>query len=134
MSKPPIHRRRRNSPTKPRRITVRICWFILQVRDWTDVRDVVRLFAKIDAHPQHETFEVLNGGSGRGTTVAEIAGMLVENWGDEIFVRYSGSVRAGDPFSLLADDARLRGLPFDWQIPIGQGLADYVRWFKGQVR
>jgi UDP-glucose 4-epimerase len=103
-------------------------------RDWTDVRDVVRLFVKINAHPRRAAFEIINGGSGRGTTVAEIAGMLVENWGDEIFVRYSGSVRAGDPFSLLADDARLRGLPFDWQIPIGQGLADYVRWFKGQVR
>jgi hypothetical protein len=25
-------------------------------------------------------------------------------------------------------------LPFDWQIPIDRGIADYVRWFKGQVR
>ena len=105
-----------------------------ELRDWTDVRDVVRLFARINAHPQRETFEIINGGSGRGTTVAEIAGMLVENWGGEISVRYSGSVRAGDPFSLLADDARLRGLPFDWQIPVGLGLGDYVRWFKDQVR
>jgi UDP-glucose 4-epimerase len=95
---------------------------------------VVRLFARINAHPQRETFEIINGGSGRGTTVAEIAGMLVENWGGEISVRYSGSVRAGDPFSLLADDARLRGLPFDWQIPVGRGIGDYVRWFKDQVR
>jgi UDP-glucose 4-epimerase len=105
-----------------------------ELRDWTDVRDVVRLFVKINARPRRAAFEIINGGSGRGTTVAEIAGMLVENWGDEIFVRYSGNVRAGDPFSLLADDARLRGLPFDWQIPIDQGLADYVRWFKDQVR
>ena len=105
-----------------------------ELRDWTDVRDVVRLFAKINAHPQPETFEIINGGSGRGTTVAEIAGMLVENWGGGISVRYSGSVRAGDPFSLLADDTRLRGLPFDWQIPVGRGIGDYVRWFKDQVR
>jgi UDP-glucose 4-epimerase len=105
-----------------------------ELRDWTDVRDVVRLFVKINARPRRAAFEIINGGSGRGTTVAEIAGMLVENWGGEISVRYSGNVRAGDPFSLLADDARLRGLPFDWQIPIDQGLADYVRWFKDQVR
>jgi UDP-glucose 4-epimerase len=105
-----------------------------ELRDWTDVRDVVRLFARINAHPQRETFEIINGGSGRGTTVAEIAGMLVENWGGGICVRYSGSVRAGDPFSLLADDARLRGLPFDWQIPVGRGIGDYVKWFKDQVR
>ena len=47
---------------------------------------------------------------------------------------YSGVVRAGDPFSLLADDAGLRYLPFDWRIPIDRGLVDYVSWFKGQVR
>jgi UDP-glucose 4-epimerase len=105
-----------------------------ELRDWTDVRDVVRLFAKINAHPQRETFEIINGGSGRGTTVAEIAGLLVENWGGGISVRYSGSVRAGDPFSLLADDTRLRGLPFDWQIPVVRGIGDYVRWFRDQVR
>ena len=105
-----------------------------ELRDWTDVRDVVRLFATINAHPQRETFEIINGGSGRGTTVAGIAGLLVENWGGGISVRYSGSVRAGDPFSLLADDARLRGLPFDWRILIDRGLVDYVKWFKGQVR
>jgi UDP-glucose 4-epimerase len=105
-----------------------------ELRDWTDVRDVVRLFVKINAHPRRATFEAINGGSGRGTTVAEIAGMLVESWGGGISVRYSGSVRAGDPFSLLADDARLRGLPFDWQIPVTRGLGDYVSWFKGQIR
>jgi UDP-glucose 4-epimerase len=105
-----------------------------ELRDWTDVRDVVRLFVKINAHPRRETFEIINGGSGRGTTVAEIAGMLVENWGGGISVNYSGSVRAGDPFSLLADDARLRGFPFDWQIPVARGIDDYVRWFKEQIR
>jgi UDP-glucose 4-epimerase len=105
-----------------------------ELRDWTDIRDVVRLFAKVDEHPQHETFSVLNGGSGHGTSVAEIAGMLVDNWGGSIAVRYSGEVRAGDPFSLLADASCLRGLPFDWQIPVARGIGDYVKWFKDQIR
>jgi UDP-glucose 4-epimerase len=105
-----------------------------EIRDWTDVRDVVRLLTKIGESPQQETFRVINGGSGRGTRVADIASMLVKNWGSQIAVRYSGVVRAGDPFSLLADDAGLRDLPFDWRIPIDRGLADYVSWFKDQVR
>jgi UDP-glucose 4-epimerase len=105
-----------------------------ELRDWTDIRDVVRLLAEIDLHPQHEAFELINGGSGRGTSVADIAGMLVQNWGGEISVRYSGSVRVGDPFSLVADDSRLRRLPFDWQVPVARGLGDYVKWFKDQVR
>jgi UDP-glucose 4-epimerase len=105
-----------------------------EIRDWTDVRDVTRLLLKIDELPQLEAFRILNGGSGRGTSVAEIANMLIENWGSNVAVRYSGVVRAGDPISLLADEANLRRLPFDWRIPIDRGLVDYVKWFKGQVR
>jgi UDP-glucose 4-epimerase len=105
-----------------------------EIRDWTDVRDVVRLLVKIGEIPQPETFRIINGGSGRGTSVAEITNMLVSNWGGEIAVRYSGVVRAGDPVSLLADDAALRRLPFDWRIPIDRGLVDYAKWFKAQVR
>jgi UDP-glucose 4-epimerase len=105
-----------------------------ETRDWTDVRDVVRLLALIGKLPQHQTCRVINGGSGRTTSVAEIATMLVKNWKRDVAVRYSGAVRAGDPFSLLADDVVLRQLPFDWRISIEQGIADYVNWFKEQAR
>ncbi|SIO38531.1 UDP-glucose 4-epimerase [Bradyrhizobium erythrophlei] len=105
-----------------------------EVRDWIDVRDVALLFAKIAEVPQRESYQVVNGGSGLGTTVADIAGMLVKNWGGDIAVRYSGSIRPGDPFSLLADDTKLRRLPFDRQIPLERGLAEYVLWFKEQAR
>jgi UDP-glucose 4-epimerase len=105
-----------------------------EIRDWTDVRDVARLLAKIGELPQEGAFQAINGGSGWGTRVADIADMVVKNWGGEISVRYSGAVRAGDPFSLLANDTSLRGLPFNWRIPIDRGLADYVKWFKDHVR
>jgi len=105
-----------------------------EIRDWTDVRDVARLLMAFSELPQLEPFRIINGGSGRGTSVAQIASALVKHWGSDIAVRFSGAARAGDPFSMLADDARLRQMPFDWQIPIEQGLADYVRWFKDQVR
>jgi UDP-glucose 4-epimerase len=101
-----------------------------EIRDWTDVRDVVRLLANIGQLPKTETFRVINGGSGRGTSVAKIANLLVSHWGRDITVRFSGALRAGDPFSLLAEDERLREMRFDWRIAIDQGLADYVKWFK----
>jgi UDP-glucose 4-epimerase len=104
-----------------------------EIRDWTDVRDVGRLLTTIGTLPPGETFRVVNGGSGRGSSVADIAAMLVRNWGHGTAVRYSGVVRAGDPFSLLADDTTLRQLPFEWRIPIEQGVADYVSWFKDQI-
>ena len=105
-----------------------------EVRDWIDVRDAVRLFATIAEAPQREIFQVVNGGSGYGTTVADTAGMLVKNWGGNIAMRFSGLVRPGDPFSLLADDTKLSELPFGCQIPFDRGLTEYVRWFKEQAR
>jgi UDP-glucose 4-epimerase len=105
-----------------------------EIRDWTDVRDVARLLTTLAELPQPENFCIINGGSGRGTSVAEIAGMLVSDWGTDVAVRYSGEVRLGDPPSLLADDAALRRLSFKWQISLEQGIADYVKWFKGCVR
>src|SRR6267154_4055143 len=59
-----------------------------EIRDWTDVRDVARLLTRIGELPQQETFRIINGGSGGGTSVADIANMLVENWGSDISVRY----------------------------------------------
>lgn len=104
-----------------------------EIRDWTDVRDVARLLASIAELRQQETFRIINGGSGCGSSVAEIAGLLLKNWGGDTELRYSGAVRRGDPFSLLADDAALRRLPFTWRISIDQGIADYVNWFKDRA-
>jgi UDP-glucose 4-epimerase len=105
-----------------------------EMRDWTDIRDVVRLFARIGEVPQRDSHQIINGGSGLGTSVADVAGMLVKRWGGDIAVRFSGVVRAGDPFSLIADDAQLRGISFGWKIPADQGVAEYVPWFKEYVR
>ena len=105
-----------------------------EMRDWTDVRDVARLLKKLAEQPQLETFRIINGGSGRGTSVVDIADMLVANWGGKVEVQYSGMTRAGDPFSLMADDAGLRQLSFDWRVSIDQGIADYVNWFKDGCR
>jgi UDP-glucose 4-epimerase len=105
-----------------------------EMRDWTDVRDVARLLVKIGELPEPETFSIINGGSGRGTSVVDIADGLVKSWARDVAVRFSGVVRAGDPVSLVADDAGLRRLSFDWRIPIERGLTDYVKWFKGRLR
>jgi UDP-glucose 4-epimerase len=105
-----------------------------EVRDWTEVRDVVRLLAALGELPQHGRYRIVNGGSGRGTAVAEIANMLVKQFGCGAAVSFSGVARPGDPNSLLADDSALRQMGFEWRIPVDRGIADYVTWFKGQAR
>jgi UDP-glucose 4-epimerase len=104
-----------------------------EMRDWTDVRDVARFLVKVNDGPQSKPFEVINGGSGIGTSVAEIAGALTRNWSRDIAVKFSGVVREGDPFSLVADSAFARAVRFNWQIPVAQGITDYVSWFKASV-
>ncbi|MGN8549099.1 NAD-dependent epimerase/dehydratase family protein [Bradyrhizobium sp. 13971] len=104
-----------------------------EIRDWTDVRDVARLLASVAAPSSPAAFRVINGGSSRGTSVADIAAGLIRQWGGNTVVRHSGVSRPGDPLSLLADDAVLRQIGFDWRIPLDRGLADYVAWFKGQA-
>src|SRR5262249_34129633 len=104
-----------------------------EIRDWCDVRDVVRLLAMFAQSSQAEPFRVINGGSGQATRVSEVASLLAGHWG-RVSARFSGNVRAGDPFSLLADNAALRAMGFTWQIPPAQGIADYVRWFRDRTR
>ncbi|NOJ50690.1 NAD-dependent epimerase/dehydratase family protein [Bradyrhizobium archetypum] len=105
-----------------------------EVRDWVDVRDVVRLLSSLATRPQQEKLQVINGGCGSGTTVAEVADILTKSWGEQASVRFSGVVRPGDPFSLVADGGKVRTLPFAWEIPLSRGIADYVHWFKEDTR
>lgn len=104
-----------------------------EIRDWCDVRDVVRLLAMFVQLPQGEPFRVINGGSGQAMRVSEVAGLLAGHW-ENVRVRFSGNVRDGDPFSLLADDTALRAAGFAWRVPPAQGIADYVRWFRDRAR
>ncbi|UQD96771.1 NAD-dependent epimerase/dehydratase family protein [Bradyrhizobium japonicum] len=104
-----------------------------ETRDWIDVRDVVQLLAGL-ARADGAPLKVLNGGSGIPTSVAEIARLVTKAWGGDIAVRFSGVVRAGDPFSLVADAGQLAVLPFSCRIPVEDGIAEYVSWFKRQAR
>jgi UDP-glucose 4-epimerase len=104
-----------------------------ELRDWVHVRDAARLLATAAEMPHRNAFDVLNGGSSVGTTVADVAGMLAKSWSchGDIAVRFSGQGRSGDPFSLVADAARLRALPFRFEATLGDGIADTVAWLKG---
>ena len=107
-----------------------------ELRDWTDVRDVVRALGHLATLAGADT-PTFNVGSGVATSVRQIAELVMAGWGSSAAARalaFSGQSRAGDPFSLQADPARLDALGFGWQVPVVQGLADYVHWFKGRAR
>ena len=105
-----------------------------ELRDWTDVRDVVRALAMLPdlASARAPTF---NLGSGVATSVRQVAGQVIAAWQPAIVnpvLGFSGQSRSGDPFSLQANASRLSTLGFEWRLPLNQGLTDYVRWFQGR--
>ena len=105
-----------------------------ELRDWTDVRDVVRALDLLSAQASAEVVTI-NVGTGTGCSVQQIASSIVRHWplpdAGEV-LHFSGQCRPGDPFSLVANATRLNKLGFVWEVPVEDGLAAYVRWFQDQ--
>ena len=105
-----------------------------ELRDWTDVHDVVRALDLLATQACDEV-AVFNVGTGTGSSVRQIATGIARHWllpGAADALQFSGQSRPGDPFSLVADATGLNKLGFAWEISVDNGLAAYVRWFKGQ--
>ena len=107
-----------------------------ELRDWADVRDVVRALALLPALADAQV-PTLNLASGIATSVRAVAGQVMSAWQPATpgcHLSFSGHSRRGDPFSLQAEASRLSALGFEWQLPLNLGLADYVRWFQTRER
>lgn len=105
-----------------------------ELRDWTDVSDVVRALDLLASKASTEV-TVLNVGTGSGSSVRQIATDVARHWLADNFadvLQFSGQSRLGDPFSLVADAGALNQLDFVWKTSLDDGLAAYVRWFQGQ--
>jgi UDP-glucose 4-epimerase len=103
-----------------------------ELRDWTDVRDVVRALMLLADRASSEV-PVFNVGTGEATPVREIAAVLARLWAGNATpapLSFSGQSRKGDPFSLVAEPSKIEKLGFKWRVPLEQGLADYVKWFQ----
>jgi UDP-glucose 4-epimerase len=74
---------------------------------------------------------ILNGGSGRGASVREIAEGLTAAIGSPARIDFSGAVREGDPRNLVADISRAMALGFAPAVPLKAGLERTVAWFAG---
>ncbi len=109
----------------------------LELRDWTHVSDVVAALALIalDSDTTHSG-QTTNVGTGVGTSVQEIAQLVINAWhkrsgaSSRPALHFSGQSRPGDPFSLVADPARLFRIGFSWQKPVIEGVASFVDWFR----
>lgn len=102
-----------------------------EFRDWLYILDAVRLLEILgDRHS--DDFLLLNGGTGHGTKIYDIATQICSVWGCDSVPQFIGQSRPGDPHYLVADTRRLETLNFFPNHSLSSGLAQYVDWFKHQ--
>ena len=108
-----------------------------ELRDWTDVRDVVEALSVI-SEKAGEVMPTINVGTGLGTPVRDIASMVGRTWseltGVATRIDFSGDARPGDPFSLIADVSLMKCLGIEPAISVELGVAEYVRWFVLRIK
>lgn len=102
-----------------------------QVRDFMDVRDCGRAFALLADSGATGVVEI---GTGRPTTIAEVAGAIAELVGRPDLLRLGAlPARPDEPASLVADPERLRAeAGFAPRYDLRDGLAHAIDWWRRQ--
>jgi len=103
-----------------------------QRRDFVHVTDVARAFRRALENDGADG-EAVNVGSGRATTVLEIAHTLARLLDKDIEPELPGTSRAGDIRHCFADVSRARELlGFEAEVALEDGLAELAEWLKTQ--
>jgi len=100
-----------------------------ETRDWLHVDDAVRLMAVAMEHVSPDGLPV-NGGTGQGTTVKEVAYQVRDSFGKKCRIDFNGIVREGDPRFYQADTGRAASWGWNASRVWKEGIAEYVKWFK----
>jgi len=102
-----------------------------QTRDLCFVEDIARanLLAmesdKLDGLP-------VNAGSGRATSVRDLAGIIADQLNIKLAPLARGEFRPGEIRSLISDISRIRTIGYEPQTTIEQGIGRYIDWIKTQ--
>lgn len=101
-------------------------------RDFLAVADAVELIARA-VDPSALPPPVINGGTGHGTSVRELADALIGALGCTTDLRFNGEVKPGDPTTMVADMRRANEFGFTPSVSFEQGLADYAAWVRRET-
>lgn len=98
-------------------------------RDFIHSKDVARgIETVVSQAPMNG--EIYNLATGRETEIREVLRILLEEFGVEREVRYTGVVGEGVPRRWCADISRIGELGFEPAVSVSEGLRDYVNWFS----
>lgn len=103
----------------------------LQTRDFIHVRDIVEanLLALKNKNADFGSFNV---GTGKPTSILEIANLLIKLYGKNLKPKIVNKYRIGDIRHCYADNSAIRKLGFKPSVELSEGIKDLVSWAKNQ--
>jgi dTDP-L-rhamnose 4-epimerase len=102
-----------------------------QTRDLCFVEDIARANLLVATTDKLDGLPV-NVGSGRATSVKDLAGIIADKLGVQIAPEARGEFRPGEIRSLISDISRIRTIGYEPQTTLEQGIERYVAWIKTQ--
>ena len=103
-----------------------------QTRDFIHVSDIVQ--ANLLALEKDEAnYQAINVGTGRATSVRQVAKLLTEGLGKKIEAEVVGKYREGDIRHCFADISRARKLlGYEPKVSLEQGIPELLGWVREQ--
>ena len=102
-----------------------------QTRDLCFVEDIARANLLVATTDKLDGLPV-NVGSGRATSVRDLAKIIAERLRIEISPLARGEFRPGEIRSLISDISRIRTIGYEPSVTIEQGIGRYIDWINTQ--
>ena len=102
-----------------------------QTRDLCFVEDIAQANLLVATTSDLDGLPV-NVGSGRATSVRDLASIIAEQLGVALDPIARGEFRPGEIRSLISDISRIRGIGYSPRVPLEEGIARYIAWIKTQ--
>ncbi len=102
-----------------------------QTRDLCFVEDFARANLLVATTDKLDGLAV-NAGSGRATSIRDLAGIIAGKLGLAIEPLARGEFRPGEIRSLISDISRIRTIGYEPQVTIEEGIGRYIDWIKTQ--
>ncbi len=102
-----------------------------QTRDLCFVEDIARANLLVATTDKLDGMPV-NVGSGRATSVRDLAGVIAGQLGVDIAPLARGEFRPGEIRSLISDISRIRTVGYEPSVTIEQGIGRYIDWIRTQ--
>ncbi len=100
-----------------------------QTRDLCFVEDIARANLLVAESDKLDGLPV-NAGSGRATSVRDLAGIIAEQLGIKLEPLARGEFRPGEIRSLISDISRIRTIGYEPQVKIEEGIGRYIDWIR----